>query len=297
MNTNLVLTTTTNELGNTLTINATEPNTVVSIMDFETINIETINFINFGNNISKLDDYCFANFTGLKELKIPRGIIAKDICGCGNKVALSHEDGFYNKKAFASINELKNSIEIDKMLYSPVDFWTCAWEAEWTMWDGTKVTGILLHYTNPFCDKEFFIEYNEERIVDRKARRVIYKKTLSAITEVSTEQSILMGEKIHLVGKGSCELQQLRDERISYNEPELIQLAEEDWKRTKANFASAFAENKDQALRHYCSAIYFDDSGELENIIGSTVHRTVFEKDSFGPVTAGFYYNNKAYFF
>lgn len=297
MNTNLTLMVTTNSNGNTLTINATEPNATVSIMDFETINLDTINFINFGNNISKLNDYCFANFTALKELVIPKGIIAKDICGCENKVKLSHEDGFYNKRGFVSINELKKSIEIDKMLYSCVDFWACTWEAEWTMWDGTKVTGILLHYTNPFCDKEFFIEYNEERIVDRKARRVIYKKTLSRITEVSTKQSILMDEKIRLIGKGSCKLEQLRDERVSYNEPELIQLAEEDWKRTKANFASAFAENKDQALQYYCRDIYFDDSGELENIIGSTVHRTVFEKDSFGPVTAGFYYNNKAYFF
>ena len=297
MNTNLTLMVTTNSNGNTLTINATEPNATVSIMDFETIKPDTINFISFGNNISKLNDYCFANFTALKELVIPRGIIAKDICGCKNKVKLSHEDGFYNKRGFVSINELKNSIEIDKMLYSPVDFWACTWEAEWTMWDGTKVTGILLHYTNPFCDKEFFIEYNEERIVDRKARRVIYKKTLSRITKVSTRQSIVMGEEIRLIGKGSCKLEQLRDERVSYNEPELIQLAEEDWKRTKANFASAFAEDQEQALQYYCGDIYRDKSGELENIIGSTVHRTVFEKDSFGPVVAGFYYNNKAYFF
>lgn len=297
MNTNLVLTITTNKEGNTLTINSTEPNATVSIMNFETINLDTINFINFGNNVSKLDEYCFANFTALKELVIPRGIIAKDVCGCRNKVKLIHEDGFYNKKGFVSIDELKKSIEIDKLLYSPVDFFACTWDAQWTVWDGTVITGILLHYQNPFYDKEFFIEYNEERVVDREKRRVLYKKTLSAITEVSTEQSILMGEKIQLMSKGSCELQHLRDERISYNEPELIQLAEEEWKRTKANFASAFAENKDQALQHYCSAIYFDESGELEKIIGTTVRKTVFERDSFGPVTAGFYYNNKAYWF
>ena len=130
MNTNLVLTVTN---GNTLTINSTIPNTEVRINDFEAINTKAINFISFGNNISKLDEYCFANFTGLKELKIPRGIIAKDICGCGNKVKLIHEDGFYNKKAFISIDEIKKSIEIDKMLYSPVDFWACTWDAEWTM--------------------------------------------------------------------------------------------------------------------------------------------------------------------
>lgn len=297
MNTNLVLTITFNKEGNTLTINSTEPNATLSIMDFETINLDTINFINFGNNISKLDEYCFANFTNLKELIIPRGIIAKDVCGCRNKVKLIHEDGFYNKKGFVSIDELKKSIEIDKLLYSPVDFWACTWEAEWTMWDGTKVTGILLHYQNPFCDKEYFIEYNEERVVDRETRRVLYKKTLSAITEVSTELSAKMGEKIHFLDKGSCELHQLRDERISYNEPELIQLAEEDWERTKANFAAAFAEDQEQALQYYCGDIYCDKSGELEKIIGSTVHRTVFERDSFGPVTAGFYYNGKAYWF
>jgi hypothetical protein len=297
MNTNLVLTITTNSNGNTLTINSTEPNATLKIIDFETINLETINFINFGNNISKLDDYCFANFTALRELIIPRGIIAKDVCGCRNKVKLIHEDGFYNKKGFVSINELKKSIEIDKLLYSPVDFWACTWEAKWTMWDGTIVTGILLRYQNPFYDKEFFIEYNEERTVDINKRRVIYKRTLSRITEVSTEQSIVMGEKIRLIGKGSCELIHLRDEHISYNEPELIQLAEEDWKRTKANFASAFAEDQEQALQYYCSDIYRDNSGELEKIIGKTVHRTIFERDSFGPVTAGFYYNNKAYFF
>ena len=297
MNTNLVLMVTTNSNGNTLTINSTEPNATLKNIDFETINLDSINFISFGNNISKLDEYCFANFTGLKELKIPRGIIAKDICGCGNKVKLIHEDGFYNKKAFISIDEIKKSIEIDKMLYSPVDFFACTWDAQWTVWDGTVITGILLHYQNPFCDREYFIEYNEERVVDRETRRVIYKKTLSAITEVSTELSATMGEKIHLLGRGSCELHQLRDERISCNEPELIQLAEEDWERTKSNFASAFAENQEQALQYYCGDIYRDNSGELEKIIGSTVHRTIFERDSFGPVTAGFYYNGKAYWF
>ena len=186
MNTNLVLTITTNKEGNTLTINSTEHNATIKIIDFETINLETINFINFGNNISKLDDYCFANFTGLKELIVPRGIIAKNVCGCKNKVKLSHEDGFHNKKGFISIDELKKSIEIDKLLYSPVDFFACTWEAKWIMWDGTVVTGILLHYQNPFYDKEFFIEYNEDRTVDINKRRVIYKRTLSAITEVST---------------------------------------------------------------------------------------------------------------
>ena len=298
MNTNLILTVTTTNQGNVLNINSTEPNEMVSIMDFETINTNNIHFINFGNNISKLDEYCFSNFTELKELVVPRGIVAKNICGGSkNKVKLIHEDGFHNKKLFISIDEIKKSIEIDKMIYSPVDFWACTWESKWTCWDGTIVTGILLHYQNSFVDKEFFIEYNEERIVDRKARRVIYKKTLSAITEVSTDYSILMGEKIHLIGKGSCDLTHLRDERISYNEPELLEIAEEDWRRTKANFSSAYSENKEEALQHYCRAIYFDESGELETIIGQTVHRTIFERDSFGPVTAGFYYNNKAYWF